>query len=208
MNNDNFKRFFDLWVDKEIPFISVDPEAKWHQLLRYSDKYNNFVETGTATGVTTELVSKFYKSVYTVELSTAYYSVAKNRLGKYNHVHQYLGSSASVLKDIVSSLTAPAVFYLDGHFSGEGTGRDLTISTPDTPVVLELESIAKSKYENIVIIDDARLFEGEEWHSEEFAQYPSFEELRDISKTFHYKNKIYRELDAFIIEPESVGNHI
>ena len=50
---------------------------------------------------------------------------------------------------------APAVFWLDGHFSAGPTARaDL-----DTPIVEELEAVlTHDRDDHVVLIDDARLF--------------------------------------------------
>ena len=196
-----YKESFDQWLDKEIPFESVDPEAKWHQMCRYSSRYINFVETGTAHGVTTEVVAKFYPRVWTIELAEDYYTSAMARLGKYSHVKQLLGSSAARLQEVVDEINGPAVYYLDGHYSGPGTGQDNDIDTPDTPIMNELEILAEQPHPNVIIIDDARLFKGEEHHDERFAQYPDFGTIESLVESLPVESKVYRELDAFIVEP-------
>jgi hypothetical protein len=56
---------------------------------------------------------------------------------------------------------------LDGHYSGFETAKgDL-----ETPIKLELEIILNSEYEHVILIDDARLFIGEN-------DYPTIEELK------------------------------
>ena len=197
----NFEEAFTDWLDKDIPFESVDPEAKWHQIVRYADRYVNLVETGTAQGVTTEKLAEYYDRVWTIELAEDYYYAARERLKQYNYIKQYLGSSATLLQEVVDEINGPAVYFLDGHYSGPGTGQDENIDTPDTPIMKELEILAKSEHPNVIIIDDARLFKGQEHHDERFAQYPSFEEIEEIVATLPVESKVYRELDAFIVEP-------
>lgn len=56
---------------------------------------------------------------------------------------------------------------MDGHYSGFETAKgDL-----ETPIKLELEIILNSEYEHVILIDDARLFIGEN-------DYPTIEELK------------------------------
>jgi len=203
----NFEKVFKGWIDRDIPFESVDPEAKWHQIIRYATRYVNLVETGTAQGVTTEVLAKFYKRVWTIELARDYYDAAQVRLGQYPHVKQILGSSATCLQDVVDEVAGPAVYFLDGHYSGPGTGQDFDIDTPDIPIMKELEILAKEKWPNVIIIDDARLFKGQEHYDKlgkllgRSPEHPSFEDLQEVVKSLPTESYIYRELDSFIIEP-------
>ena len=190
------------WEGEVIPFESIDAEAKWFQLVRYAEDFNVAVETGTALGHTTEVLAENFSRVWTIELSPAYFEGASHRLEGIDNITMLLGSSSTLLKGIIEELDQPALFYLDGHYSGPGTGQDFDIDTPDTPVLLELEALADSFYSNVIIIDDARIFKGEEWHDERFAQYPSRKELENIVDSFRVPSYLYRELDAFIIEPK------
>lgn len=198
-----FKHEYDLWLGEDIPFESVSPEVKWHQLIRYSDRFDYLVETGTALGVTTEVLANYFQKVWTIELSEDYFRGAKVRLDVLDNVKMLLGSSASVLVSVLRELNelGPAVFFLDGHYSGPGTGQDYTLDTPDTPVVQELSLLADSVLPNVVIIDDARIFKGEEWSDERFDQYPSRKTLEEIVSRFKVPSLLRRELDSFIVEP-------
>jgi hypothetical protein len=60
-----------------------------------------------------------------------------------------------VLKRVLPSVREPALFWLDGHYSGAGTAR----GKADTPVLRELAHIlADPTLDHVVIIDDARCF--------------------------------------------------
>lgn len=198
----NFQHSFEEWLEKDIPFESVDPEAKWHQIVRYADQYENVVETGTAQGVTTGVLAAHFKKVWTIELREEYYNTARVTLKDIKNVKMVKGSSAQKLLDVIKQVNAPAVYYLDGHYSGPGTGQDFNIQTPDTPILVEMEALSRSKYNNVVIIDDARLFKGQEWNDHRFAQYPDLETLGEIVDRFKVPSTIWRELDAFIVEPK------
>jgi hypothetical protein len=55
----------------------------------------------------------------------------------------------------VRQLQEPALFWLDGHYSGVDTGKDEL----DTPVSAELEAILGSPVKgHVILIDDARCF--------------------------------------------------
>jgi hypothetical protein len=60
------------------------------------------------------------------------------------------------LADVVKGLTAPAAFWLDGHYSG-GVTAD---SGGDAPILRELQAVLTSSIDHLVLIDDARLFDG------------------------------------------------
>jgi hypothetical protein len=52
-------------------------------------------------------------------------------------------------------VSGPCLFWLDGHFSAGVTAR----GDVDTPIVAELDSVlGRSGWNDVVLIDDARLF--------------------------------------------------
>lgn len=59
------------------------------------------------------------------------------------------------------------MFWLDGHYSGEGTAK----GDKETPILEELKCILnKNDYKHVILIDDARLFGN-------VCDYPSIDEL-------------------------------
>src|SRR3990167_3220711 len=64
------------------------------------------------------------------------------------------------------------LFWLDAHYSGTGTAR----GRKDTPIARELKAILTHRVRNhIIIIDDARLFNGQN-------SYPKLTWLRKLIK--------------------------
>jgi hypothetical protein len=63
------------------------------------------------------------------------------------------------MPEVLAPLNEPVLFWLDGHYSGEGTGA----GAEDSPVIQEVEHILQSRanYRDAIIIDDARCFTGE-----------------------------------------------
>ncbi len=58
---------------------------------------------------------------------------------------------------MLESLDGPALFWLDGHYMGGESGR----GTEDTPVMAEMTALfAYPVRGHVVLIDDARLFDG------------------------------------------------
>jgi hypothetical protein len=94
------------------------------------------------------------------------YRGAKERFANDSKVHLFLGDSASVLKELLPNIAARPLFWLDAHYSGGITAR----GTIDTPIVQELEVILALCPDCVVLIDDARLFDGSN-------SYPTLAEL-------------------------------
>jgi hypothetical protein len=79
------------------------------------------------------------------------------------------GDSGSVLPGVLDGLHGPALFWLDGHWSGGETARgDL-----DTPVRAEIEAVLRHRSDHVLLIDDARCFDGT-------GGYPALGELIEL----------------------------
>ena len=66
------------------------------------------------------------------------------------------GDSITILPDLIESISDNVVFWLDGHYSGYGTGY----GKYDFPALQECEIIDKhlKSKEAFIMIDDVRLF--------------------------------------------------
>ena len=113
-----------------------------------------FVETGTFQGATTRWAAEVFPTVHTIELSPQLYNQYHYELEKLPGVHTYLGDSAEVLPEIVAQLSAaPALFWLDGHWSGNETAGQ----EQECPLLKELQCL-RDRAQDLILIDDARLF--------------------------------------------------
>lgn len=81
-------------------------------------------------------------------------------------MHLLLGDSGIVLQEVLLALNRTALFWLDAHYSGGSTAR----GSVDTPIVQELDTILSLSPNSVVLIDDARLFDGSN-------SYPTLTEL-------------------------------
>lgn len=117
-----------------------------------------FIETGTHLGDTVAYVAQDRQVQATsIELDDAYYEAARQRFAGYPNVTILHGDSGLILPQLVRQLTAPALFWLDGHYSGGVTGK----GELDTPVSAELAAILDSKVKgHVILIDDVRCFDG------------------------------------------------
>lgn len=136
------------------------PHIKKRRIIKeYAQKYSTrvLVETGTYLGDTIDAMIDSFDVIYSVELFAPLYEKAKLRFANRMKVNLYLGDSSHEIKKIISKLDGPALFWLDAHFSGEGTGRGLN----DTPIIQELSIIfSDSSSSHIILIDDASDFDG------------------------------------------------
>ena len=117
-------------------------------------KYNCFIETGTYLGETIFSLESYFSKLYTVEFSEKYYNNTKNKYSG-NKISFILGDSAIVFESLLSNITDKCIFFLDGHWSGDDTGR----SNKDCPLEEEITNINNLFLNDaIIIIDDVRLF--------------------------------------------------
>lgn len=175
------------WVDRYKDYKNKQAPAvrtKWEQqgkplppphtikqeaIRYYQEKsgYNVLVETGTYKGDMILAQRKTFKKIYSIELSKELYERAKIRFQGYSHVTLLQGDSANVISQVLKELKEPAIFWLDGHYSGGITAS----ADKYCPVNEELESIIGfNQLQHIVLIDDARCFTGA-------LSYPTLDEL-------------------------------
>lgn len=116
-----------------------------------------FVETGTFLGSMVEHIAATGVQCYTIEIDDAIYDRAVKILARMKNIQCLKGDSAVVLPRLLKEIDQPAVFWLDGHYSGSFTGK----GDIDTPVSTELEMIMSHPIKgHTVLIDDARDFTG------------------------------------------------
>lgn len=112
------------------------------------------IETGTYQGVSTLKFADQFKNVHTIELSEKWYAFAKERFTGINHINPILGDSAAVLAELVPGIESSVFFFLDAHFAG----GDTAFGEQEVPLLEELGTICQRQQQDIVVIDDARLF--------------------------------------------------
>jgi hypothetical protein len=127
-----------------------------------------FIETGTYTGEMVAAVLNRFSAIITIELSPALAEAARQRFAKNGRVHVLEGNSAVLLRQVLSGLRAPALFWLDAHYTCQlsaGAGER-------APIAEEIDAIAAHPVRgHVVLIDDARCFTGLEG-------FPTLDEVR------------------------------
>jgi hypothetical protein len=144
------------WASRDYS-MPAPPQVK-HQVLARYDQGGTWVETGTFLGDTTAFLAKGNRRVVSIEPSALLVERAQKRFANSSQVRIIKGTSEEVFEDLISDLSGPVSFWLDGHFS-----QGLTFqSSLDTPIVEELTAIGKHLnhlYPISVLVDDVRCFD-------------------------------------------------
>lgn len=165
------KRQVNKWLDSD---RSSSPPHYYKQIVLkdYAEKHELgvLVETGTYYGQMVYAMKNEFDHIYSIELSKELYHIACKRFDGYDHIHLSHGDSADILPVVLDQVgEEPALFWLDGHYSGgqtAGKGREV-------PVLKELKSIlTHSMKRPVILIDDARLFTGKD-------EYPSLSDIEN-----------------------------
>jgi hypothetical protein len=184
---------------------------------------NIFIETGTGTGGTLKhaLESKVFEKLYSVEIHKESAEQVKKELSSFDHVKIFNSTSTIALKDIFPLLRPSdrAFFFLDAHFPGEfyetfSGYEGITIDKTSLPLEEELELIKfhRGNCEDIIVIDDLRLYEQGPFErgnlQEGFGGIPM--EMRNIDfvhRIFGDRSisKDYRDEGYLIICPSSIN---
>lgn len=134
-------------------------------ILKYFNKttkdYPNFVETGTYIGETIMEMQKYFKKLYTIELSKNLFDLSFQKFRDFENIQNYLGDSVCILPIICSSLEEQTIFWLDAHYCLWGSEK----GDIEVPLLEELKEIKNNyKLPGLIIIDDYRLFDnGDEY---------------------------------------------
>lgn len=176
------------WIGAGCTGVAPAP-IKRMVISAYRKRYGlkQFIETGTHFGDTLAYIAQL-KIVHatSIELDQTYYAAAKQRFAKYSNVTLLQGDSGKILPELVHKLDTPALFWLDGHYSGADTGR----GELDTPVSIELQAVLESPINgHVIIIDDARCFDGTQ-------DYPHLDRLLEMVRK---NNKYNMEISTDII---------
>jgi len=164
------------------PPHNVKQSVIWEYQKKYS--HDVFIETGTYLGRMIDAQKEFFKKIYSIEIDKTLFENVVEKYAKHTHIKIYLGDSAYVLKDVMSEIKEPAIFWLDAHYH-----RNNIKGAKECPIFEELETIFLSKFDHIILIDDARLFVGKNG-------YPTLKELSKYIKIINnqYKMEINHDI--------------
>lgn len=137
------------------------PVVKWMAIREYANRFKTIelIETGTHEGDTLAAVREQFQRLTSIELSDHYHRKASLRFDGDARIRLIQGDSGKVLPDLIQTLKRPTLFWLDGHYSQGLTAR----GDADTPISEELAAVlADTRFEHVALIDDARLFVGQD----------------------------------------------
>jgi hypothetical protein len=157
------------WIAQGRP-IPAPPIVKQHIVKRHlrAAGLSTVVETGTFTGEMVDALLPVARRIISIELDDRLHAAARRRFSGQRSVELLHGDSATLLPGVVRSLEGPALFWLDGHYTGAGSAR----SHVDSPILAEVATLlAHPMPGRVVLIDDAREFTGHNG-------YPTLEALR------------------------------
>lgn len=137
------------------------PPIKRKIIRAYLKKYKltQFIETGTHLGDTLAYIAQDQEiQCHSIELSRRLHEQAVDRFKNWPNANVCFGDSGQVLPKLIQDISAPTLFWLDGHYSGGVTAKGRL----NTPISAELQAILSCSLagEHIILIDDIRCFDG------------------------------------------------
>ena len=158
------------------------------KLINADSKYFNFIETGTFYGQMINAVYRNFSKILSVELFDVLFELNHKIYSKDDKVQIFHGDSALLLGKMVDIVKNDIVFWLDGHYSGSGTG----IGEQTSPIIFELDIIKSKNLTNCcILIDDIRLFDGTDG-------YPTLEKTISKIKEIDDNCKPYVDKDCLV----------
>lgn len=119
-----------------------------------------FIETGTYLGEGVLAATEAgFERIWTVDLESDNKWPVDQPLPQLSAITFAVGDSALFLANLVPTLDAPTTFWLDAHPTGY-----FNLLQPDLPLINELLALSFSprSFDDIILIDDLRLFNLEE----------------------------------------------
>ncbi len=157
---------------------SASVGEKRETIRSYAKKYHlrTLIETGTYLGDTVEDLKGDFERIVSIELGKDLYERAVFRFRNDRNVKLIHGDSGIELVKLMKSISQPALFWLDSHYSGDITAQ----GKMNTPIKQELAAIfAHPNKNHVVLIDDIRDFSGRNG-------YPTVPELKRIVTESEY----------------------
>jgi hypothetical protein len=132
--------------------------VKQQTVVEFQTKYglNTLVETGTYYGEMVSGVKNDFARIVSIESDAKLAADAKRRFRSHKHIEILQGSSDIMMKQVLETLTAPALFWLDaGYFLWAGEHKNAN------RLMSELDSIFRHFIpDHVVLIDDVVSWSG------------------------------------------------
>lgn len=168
------KKIITEWIAKDKP---IPPPHAIKQIaveeFQIKFNYNILIETGTFQGDMVEAQRRNFEKIYSIELSEKLFNECKRKFSRFNHINLYRGDSSMVLPSLMKEIFLPAIFWLDGHYSGGIT----MAGEKNCPINEEINAIFSSPLDHIILVDDAKDFIGKN-------DYPTIDALKESIMLF------------------------
>ncbi len=176
------------WERFKGPF-ALPHALKQKTILSYQKKNNCdiLIETGTFRGDMIQAQLTNFKEIYSIELNPVFWKKAIDKFRNSPQVKLLQGDSGEVMHTLIPTIKSPALFWLDGHYSGGDTAK----GNLECPIYEELHAIFTSEIYHTILIDDARYFIGKR-------DYPTIDELKAFIKK-HNKNYTLSVVEDIIV---------
>lgn len=140
-------------------------------------------ETGTYLGDSAASLAEHFGHVWTIELAEPLWEQARRRHETLDNVTFLQGASQDLLSGVADSAPGALLYWLDGHWSGQGTAGEGN----ECPVLAEIKAIDAGPHgaRSVVLIDDARLFQTPPGPPHDRDQWPSLMEVTDALRATH-----------------------
>ena len=167
---------------------------KQEVLREYAQKYRlkTLVETGTFLGLMMEAQLSYFEKLISIELDQDLFRAATKRFKSYPQVKIIQGDSGEMIQRVVQEQKTPALFWLDGHYSGGFTAKGKS----ECPIYGELQAILNAAPAHVILIDDARCFVGEH-------DYPTVSELESFITKIKPSLQVSVLHDVIRVEPKA-----
>jgi hypothetical protein len=133
--------------------------AKRRYLLKlFRDRgHGVLVESGTYLGGTVEFFLPYADRIVSVEIEPRLFEEAVRRFANKPKVELRLGDARKLIPELAAELEEPALFWLDGHFTG-GVNTMMGEQLEPAPGILEALASLELPEGTTVVVDDLRLF--------------------------------------------------
>lgn len=178
----------DRWNSQGRP-IPAPHDFKVEMILEMSRRFGTkvFVETGSHVGSTIERVRDGFREIHSIELSMDLHNRCLDRFRGVSHINLYQGCSEDILPGIIEKISEPILFWLDAHYSAEGTAKGPTSSS----LYKEIPAILTHPLNNhVILVDDTYdCFDADGYMSPE-----------TITKTILSKHPNYKiDIDGYVL---------
>jgi hypothetical protein len=181
------------WQAASGPFYGLPSHYRKRDVIReHRARYrlHTFVETGTYLGDMIWSLKYEFDRIYSIEIDPVLAKRAQTLLSGFENVTVLEGNSGDLLPQVLEKLDEPALFWLDAHYSGGITGG----AGMENPVLREVRHILADGPGHIILVDDARLFDGTD-------NYPTLNQLAATAASSPQPRRVEMQGDIICLLP-------